>query len=420
LGIDHRALGIEHWVTACLLAVAPAACGKKGPPLPPIVRVPDVVTQVTPRRVGDDVFLTVTLPVQNIDGSTPVDLQRVDVYGYTGRTAPPAARFAEVARLVGTATVAAAGAGTMTIRDTLTQDELVPGPPLTVGRASGPAAAGPEGNSRLPLRRFYQVTALSTRNRPGPPSAILDVGLIQPPDAPVEVTSSYTAETVTISWSPSGGLLGFLVDLAPPPTAAPLDDGGLPDDAGRLASGPTRYNVYLEAVAAEAADPGAGGADVADVVTPPRPVNAAPVTGLRFTAPLAVDGRERCYRVSAVRGAGERTIEGRLSRPTCFVPLDTFAPAPPTGLSPIATEGAVSLVWEANREPDLRGYDVRRGVAGAETLESITPEPITETRFTDTTVMPGTQYVYTVVAVDSTQPAPNFSEESDRVTVTAR
>ena len=400
----------------------PVACGKEGPPLPPIVRIPDMVSEVAVRRVGDDVFVTVTLPAQNIDGSTPVDLQRVDVYGYTGRTPPPATRFGEVAQLVGTATVTPAGGGTATIRDTLTREELVPGPPLAVLRTPDPGAgvSGASGESRLPVRRFYQVTALSTRNRPGPPSAILDVALVRPPDAPLVVESSYTAETVTISWSPSGGLLGFLLDLAPPPTAAPLDDGALPDDVGRLPPGPTRYNVYLEppAETADAADTPAGGSG--DDVVPPRPVNATPVAGLRLTEPLQIDGRERCYRVSAVRGAGERTIEGPLSPPTCIVPRDTFAPARPTGLSPIATDGAVGLVWEANREPDLLGYHVRRGEAGAETLATITPDPITETRFTDRTVQPGVQYVYAVVAVDSTRPVGNLSEESDRVDVTAR
>ena len=80
-------LGIGSWVLT--LAVM-AGCGKKGPPLPPIVRVPAAVSQLTARRVGDDVVLNLALPVQNVDQSTPVNLARIDVYGYTGRTAPPA------------------------------------------------------------------------------------------------------------------------------------------------------------------------------------------------------------------------------------------------------------------------------------------------------------------------------------------
>ena len=37
-------------------------CGKKGPPLAPFVRVPALVTTVTPQRVGDDVYLSFTVP----------------------------------------------------------------------------------------------------------------------------------------------------------------------------------------------------------------------------------------------------------------------------------------------------------------------------------------------------------------------
>jgi len=42
--------------------------------------------------VGDDVIINLALPTQNIDQSTPISLGRVDVYAYTGRGAPPAAR----------------------------------------------------------------------------------------------------------------------------------------------------------------------------------------------------------------------------------------------------------------------------------------------------------------------------------------
>jgi fibronectin type 3 domain-containing protein len=101
-------------------------------------------------------------------------------------------------------------------------------------------------------------------------------------------------------------------------------------------------------------------------------------------------------------------------------PVDVFPPVAPTGVSPIAVEGAISLVWEANTERDLQGYLVWRGEEGSETLSRITADIVKETRYTDQTVKPGVRYVYAVTAVDSRSPEPNISAESERVEVTAR
>ena len=56
------------------------ACGKKGPPLAPFVRIPAAVEQVEARRVGDDVYVTRDRAAKNIDGSMPVDVARIEVY----------------------------------------------------------------------------------------------------------------------------------------------------------------------------------------------------------------------------------------------------------------------------------------------------------------------------------------------------
>src|SRR5262245_59429214 len=76
------------------------ACGKKGPPLAPIVRVPAAITAVAAQRVGNEFYLTLTVPTTNIDGTMPLDIGRIDVYGYTGTSAPPRGRFLEVGRRV--------------------------------------------------------------------------------------------------------------------------------------------------------------------------------------------------------------------------------------------------------------------------------------------------------------------------------
>jgi len=402
-----------------VLSLAVTGCGKKGPPLPPFVRVPAAVSQLAAHRVGDEAVINLALPTQNIDQSLPISLARVDLYAYTGRSAPPAARFPEVADRVAMIETTAETPPAATMREALTPDKLVEGRALTSAAPSRPTDKPPRDDSRAALRRFYMAVPYNQGGRSGPPSQIVELPLTPLPDAPVEVRATYSADAVTLRWDPSGGILGFLLEGAALPSASPLDDGPPVAAGGTLPAGPTRYNVYREVEAPATTD----AAEAAKTPAPPAVlalVNAAPVEGLTFEDSQASDGRRRCYTVSAVRGAGGRMVEGHASKAACLTTVDVFPPAAPTGVSPIAVEGAISLVWEASAERDLQGYYVFRGEEGSETLTRITDEIVKETRYTDQTVKPGVRYIYAVAAVDSQSPQPNVSVQSERVEVTAR
>ena len=69
----------------------------------------------------------------------------------------------------------------------------------------------------------------------------------------------------------------------------------------------------------------------------------------------------------------------------------------------------MNLIWDANTESDLGGYLILRGEAPGDTLQPLTPQPIHDTSFRDTTVRPGVRYVYAIVAVDRATP-PNRSQ----------
>jgi hypothetical protein len=102
------------------------------------------------------------------------------------------------------------------------------------------------------------------------------------------------------------------------------------------------------------------------------------------------------------------------------VPVDDVAPEAPSGLQTLSSEGAITLIWVPNAEPDVAGYLVLRGEAGDATLTPLTDTVVTEARFTDSTVKPGVRYVYAVQAIDTRLPRPNVSAESARVEDTAR
>lgn len=447
---------------ACVVLVAAvAACGKKGPPLPPIVRIPAAPEQMTAQRLGNEVYVTVPIPGANVDGTVPADLGRVEVYGYTGTAPPPRGRFLEVARLVATIPAAppprpdeplpagpsAAGAvqrSSVTIRDTLTADELAARPlplPQTERRTFAPTAAAsgaPTARSAdvaPSLRRFYLAIAFSPRGVPSPQTSMAELPLTELPDQPVGLRATYTEEAVVLSWEPAGGLVGFLVDraapLEPPPVdgapagaviarAAPPGQPAADRSSGGLEpvpAGPTRYHVFRQ-VAPDPLElpPQAPPAWQTDT---PAPITMVPIESLQFSDPVLLDGRARCYHVRAVRGDGGAAVLSTPSEPACVTPIDVFPPAPPANLVAVPGDGAITLIWDANVEPDLAGYLILRGAAGGDTLTPLTHTPVVEPRFTDRSVQRGIRYVYEVVAVDSRVPVANRSAPA-RVEETAR
>ncbi len=94
-----RALGT--W-SIMLLVCAGVACGKKGPPLAPFVRVPAAVATIAPQRVGNDVYVSFTVPDTNVDGQKPADIGAVEVYAVTSDRPPATEEQREMATLVAT------------------------------------------------------------------------------------------------------------------------------------------------------------------------------------------------------------------------------------------------------------------------------------------------------------------------------
>jgi hypothetical protein len=419
---------------------AGVGCGKKGPPLAPYVLVPAAPARITAQRAGDDVYVTLTLPAQNIDASKPADVRRVELYAFSATTPPPRGRGLELATLVATVPVAgappegallgqrprtatvkeaAAPGATITVREMLDADAFVakalPIPPVrTPPRATTPTRPETPG----PLRRFYIAVAFNDRGRPGPQSIPVELPLTAVPETPVGPEVVYSLDAVVVSWEPAGGLLGFLLDNQLPLEVLPGDEGRAESLPG-LPPGPTRYNVYRELAPDPLLLPPPTVPVVPGAVVMPRPLTPVPIEELTFTDSLEFD-RTRCYWIRAVRGMGEGAVESVATERRCVTPVDVFAPEPPSGVSAVVSEGAISLIWESSPDLDVWGYVVLRGAPGDATLLPLNAAPVIETQFTDKSVVPGTRYVYAVVALDSRLPVPNASTESERIEETAR
>ncbi len=402
------------------------------------------------RRIGDDVFLTFAVPAQNIDASKPADVARIEVYAVTTTQPRPPNRLLEGASLVGVVSVTPSEPpGTkdlppaplpgvlpppdqtmpvqgnfVTVQDRLEPEDFSPValPPRPVRQPAVAVVAIPTPPPLL--QRTYVVVPFSMRGRTGPPSPAAIVSLETPPEAPAAVEVSFTSDLVTVSWEPSGGLLGFLVDKQLPIEALPVDDDVLarrPATAAPVSvpRGPTRYNVYQWLAPDPMRLPSATVERPRWQLIPQGPINPVPLDAQRTTDVLQFE-RERCYVVRAVRGSGADVLEGPPSPMACVKPVDMYPPAPPAGLSAVAAEGTISLIWEGSTSDDVAGYLVLRGDGANATLAPVTPSPVVETRFVDRDVTAGMRYVYAVVAVDSRIPLANASEPSAQVEETAR
>jgi hypothetical protein len=247
-----------------------------------------------------------------------------------------------------------------------------------------------------PLVRYYVAVGVSRSDRRGPFSQRRVVPLIAPPPAPPSLALKPTEQAVEVSWDAPAG--------APQRIQQPRAQGELRVSRSVLPEPPLfGYNVYDVTV-----DP---------PVDLPIRLNEAPLDTTTFSDEQVEFGKERCYVVRTVQPRGGMPVESAPAPRQCITRTDVFPPAAPKNLTAVGTEGAVSLIWEPVDVADLAGYLVLRGEAGSETLQPVTPSPVSETTYRDAPVKPGVRYVYAVVAVDKTG---NRSVESNRVEELAR
>lgn len=407
-----------------------AACGKKSPPLAPLRPTPGRVVEVVPRRLGDTVVVRVTIPEANLDGSRPVDLDRIEVFAYTALTQSAVRDLKKEATLVGTIPVqrvfsaeevearnsqglpplpnpgeAPGGVGVVT--EVLTPAMFVPvtpkapprkeEPPPETGTAVALPLAGPV--PEIKPVRYYVAIGVSRKRVRGPNSPRPTVALDAPPTLPLAVEGTFTESSITLTWKPpaeqrlpyqekaAGDVL-----KATPKGVAPVVVYG--------------YNVYL-----------VSGGETPAPSSPERmlPLNPKPLTDTEFTDAGMTFGKERCYVVRAA----DRGVESAPTAPVCVTPVDRFAPPVPSGLAAVASEGAISLIWEGVDAADLAGYLVLRAEGPEAELKPLFEAPIKETAYRDATAKPGVRYTYAIASVDTASPR-NVSGPSNKVEEAAR
>lgn len=379
---------------AVAITLLSAGCGKKGPPLPPLVRLPAAPAEVSAARRGNEVAVEFVVPAANADGSRPANISRVDVYAVTAAANIPDDQLMRLGSRIGSVDVKSPRDPNRTIEPDESASDIEPlegdgldqgararvaeqltGATLTpvewpsaadAARLRLPAGAGAAVAVAAPApSRNYLAVSIDTRGRPGPISRRVSVPVLPAPPAPSAATVRYDESAITVEWTP------------------PAD-----------ATATTTYSVYEVATETPSLE---------TRLTP------KPIAETKYSDARLVWGARRCYAVRSVATAGGLSVESEEPPATCVTLADTFPPAAPKGLSGVASEGSINLIWEANGEKDLAGYLVLRGTAGGP-LAPIAPSPIQATIFNNA-VPAGVRYIYAIVAVDT---AGNRSAESNR------
>ena len=93
-----------------------------------------------------------------------------------------------------------------------------------------------------------------------------------------------------------------------------------------------------------------------------------------------------------------------------ITPRDVYPPPVPAGLSAVYTGQSVELIWTADVEADLAGYNVYRREEGGP-FQKINKEPLITPIFRDSSAQAERSYFYRVTAVDLTGNESAPSEE---------
>lgn len=360
------------------LVLTLSACGKQGPPLPPLRSVPATTSDLSVRQRGNQLLLEFTYPTTTPGGQVLGGITELEVWEadrpFVEKPAVPAAAET-VAPPAEATSVAAPADAPATPNDPAAPAAPVvdPGPPaldprefalagkkiLTLPTADiGAATLGDKIVLTLPvaeaeagvLVRHFQIRTVGPLGDRSEPSNLARILARKPPEPPSEIVATPKSTGIDLAWKPVEGALGYLVYRR---------------DAATKSYGRPLQAVVAPAVALTDTSAQLGASYIYAVTT------------VSHRAPLVE---------SAIRS--EREVRY----------ADRYAPPPVTELVALAEEGQVRLIWTGSDASDLLGYRIYRREGGD--LRRLNVEPVVATEFTDTSVASGRGYVYRVVAID--------------------
>jgi len=347
----------------CLLIFA--GCGAPGEPTPPSPPIPEPITDLTAKQIGDGALLTFALPGKTIAGQRLTESPTCEIFrgAIKADGTADAKSFRMVYTIPGALVASYVVEKHVEFLDPISAEE-------TKAHPGGKVA--------------YLVRTRVSAKKSSADSNVAVVSIFPVPQRIANVDARVTESAIELTW---------------PAPAQSSGGGPLGDFTYRL------YRGELD----DSAGPAAMEAASKDLAHAKWKVKlallASPASNVYSDADFEFD-KTYVYVVRTTVAANGTMIESADSVPEIVTPKDVFPPAAPQGLvGAVVTDNAtapavVDLSWSINAESDVAGYHVYRseqeGARGAAIQPALVPTPAVR----DTSVQPGHRYWYTVTAVD--------------------
>ncbi len=347
----------SHLSVLFFLLLLSSFCGRKGPLLPPLAKVPNKVEALDVIQRGERIILEWENPKTYIDGN-PLAIDTVEVWLHEAENESAAKEEFEVkARLVAS----------------IAKEELA-------------GCRINKGDPSSKIRYDYKLTERDFSSK----SIILGLRVADKKKRKSELSELRSLKPTILSIPPQRIRANVFEDRIEIRWAAPEKNTDQSSPANLKG-----YNVYR-----------------AEGEAPPQRLNTDLVKEEKYEDRDFVFERLYRYFIRAAATDVSPFVESDDSERVEVVPKDIFPPASPSGLVSVTAENIISLSWDANPEKDLAGYRVWRKAEGEAEFILLTPELIGENAYSDPRVEKNKRYYYAITAQDKSG---NESQKSDAV-----
>jgi fibronectin type 3 domain-containing protein len=393
--VKAKLAGMVMLAATLAAALALAACGKEGPPTPPLRAVPAPTKDLAAHQRGNRVLLSFTYPQTTPGGNALNGVTKVEVYEAVIPPPPPPKAPAKPPAKTPAGTTG--GSGTKGSPPTAAGTPA-PGSPAAAAAPGAPAAAlaAPEALDPRQFESLAKVRLTLTSKDLGAATFgnLLVADLALPEPLPETPEGGPTRDYAVRTYGPKGDRSALsnqtLLRAKKPPqppdgvTVTGQADGILVE--WKPVPGAGGYAIYRRAATERFSSKPLA------VVRPPE---------VKYLDQTARFGQSYIYSVTAV-DPKQALVESAIKAEQEVRYVDRYPPPVPEELVAVAEAGRVRLVWRQSEAPDLAGYIVYRKGAATDEFVRLTAKPIAATSYVDTTVASGQRYDYRVTAIDQT------------------